>query len=353
MILAFDVGGTKIEAGAFRCVGVEGVPALLPLEGAGSNRVTKSFSSGDVSDFADVVASIVPRAADANAVEAIALAVAGPIDRNRGRVQLTNLPWGIDFADLSRQFSNVPVIAFNDLEALAWATLCLQPGDGVTLQRGQEGGHHGGLHGNRAVIAAGTGLGEALVVWDGKDYLPVATEGGHAGFAPTTDDDAGILKLARRHYGDHVSWERVVSGAFGMPLLLEFYSDGGKLLTSDWACPKSFTAKENFDWGGLITARAESGDSIAVKVLRRFCWLYGSEAGNLALKCMGTGGVFVGGGIAPKILKWLQGGDFLAGFLAKGRFAELMSEIPVTVLTASALTLRGAAFGASRTVRGE
>ena len=344
MILAFDVGGTKIEAGAFRCVGDDGFPSPLPLAGAASSHFTKSFSAGDVSDFADVVASVVPRASEGGAVRAIALAVAGPIDRRQGRVQLTNLPWGIDFADLSRQFSNVPVIAFNDLEALAWATLCCRPDDGVILQAGRESKSFG----NRAVIAAGTGLGEALVVWDGKDFVPVATEGGHAGFAPATDDDAGILKLARRHFGDHVSWERVVSGAFGMPLLLEFYSDGGQRLSSDWSCPKSFAPGGSFDWGALITARAEAGDGIAMKVLRRFCWLYGAEAGNLALKCMATGGVYVGGGIAPKILSWMQGGDFLAGFRAKGRFAEMMSEIPVTVLTAPSLTLRGAAFGASR-----
>ena len=193
--------------------------------------------------------------------------------------------------------------------------------------------------GNAAVISAGTGLGEAGMYWDGDRYRPFACEGGHADYAPHTDDAVDLLQYLRKKLGGRVSWERVVSGP-GIENIYDFLRDGGRFTEPEWLRQ----ALAAGDPPAVITASAlESKSDLCAAALDMFVSAYGAEAGNLALKVMATGGVYVGGGIAPKILPKLRTGSFVRAFTAKGRLAHLMEAIPVRVITNEHTALLGAA----------
>jgi len=261
--------------------------------------------------------------------QAAAFGVAGPVARGISRI--TNLPWLVSAEVLSRQLDLPGVQVLNDLEALAWGIDTLQGDELVELQPGAAD-----AAGNRAVIAAGTGLGEAGMCFTGRLHVPFATEGGHSDFAPATERDWRLHGFLHKRFG-HVSWERVVSGT-GLVDLFEFLlQDTGE------AAPGWFEDPAQ-DSAACITRHGLSGDEpLCVQALDWFVRLYGAEAGNLALKMKATGGLYLGGGIAPKILPALQGGAFLDAFLDKGRMRRLVESMPVRVIRNEQVSLQGLA----------
>lgn len=244
------------------------------------------------------------------------LGLAGPV---RGdTVRLTNLPWTLSAPALARDLGLEAVHLLNDLEALAWSLDALAAEDLLTLQHGRSA-----AAGNRALIAAGTGLGQAGLYHDGQRWHPFASEGGHADFAPADERGFQLQRMLAARFG-HVSWERVVSGQGLVHLyecLLEMAGEGHPPWLEEPDAPARVSR------GAL-----EEQDALCSEALRWFARLYGAEAGNLALKTMALGGVYVGGGIAPKILPLLQAGGFMEGFLDKGRMRGLLEGMAVQVI---------------------
>jgi glucokinase len=266
-------------------------------------------------------------------VTAAAFGVAGPVVA--GRCVATNLPWVIDERSVSRKLRIKRVTLLNDLVALSLGALALPAaklhplGPGVPKKRGA----------NVAVIAAGTGLGEAILVWDGARFVPCPTEGGHSDYAPGSDLEVELLAFLRSRFG-HVSWERILSGN-GLGNLYDFFvSAQGIRETAENV--RALAAAE--DRNAAIAALAEGRKSeAAARAVALFASIYGAEAGNLALKALAVGGVFVCGNIAARMAKSLEKNGFVTAFMAKGRFETLMSKIPVAVVLDSDVGLAGAA----------
>jgi glucokinase len=227
----------------------------------------------------------------------------------------------------------------NDLEAAAYGIFTLESQELFTLNQGVSG-----QRGNKVLIAAGTGLGEATLFDDGSDYHPSASEGGHGDFAPTDETQIDLLRHLIKKFR-HVSYERVVSGP-GIASIYGFLRDNGRLEEPDWLKQKISAAE---DMSVVISHEGLTGSSaICVQALNLFVSVYGAEAGNLALRGKATGGVYIGGGIAPKILAKLEDGTFMRAFLDKGRYLELLSGMPVRVILNDQAALQGAAFYAVR-----
>jgi glucokinase len=253
------------------------------------------------------------------------------------KVRTTNLPWHVDADILQAQFGFGICALLNDLEATACGIPALGMEDIVILQRGDPE-----ASGNAAVIAAGTGLGEAGMYWDGRRHRAFATEGGHTSFSPRDELETELLTYLQGRYG-HVSWERVVSG-MGLIDLHGFLRSYRKSALPHWLDEEMRAG----DAGAAISRAAANGsDEVCVETLERFVQLYGSEAGNLALKTMSCGGMYVGGGIAPKILPLLQRGTFIEAFLGKGRMRPLLEAMPVRVILNERTALYGPALHAA------
>ncbi len=317
MILGGDIGGTHTRLAVFGDDGrraPDGAKHEYPSrEHAGLDEIVRQFASDT---------GVHPTAA--------CFGVAGPV-RN-GRCVATNLPWIIDAAVLGREL-DTPTWVINDLEAFAWGLASLAPDELIALSPGADD-----ATGNAAVVAAGTGLGEAGLYWDGRQHEPFATEGGHASFAPTDEVEVALLRWLQGRFGQHVSWERVVSGP-GLVSVYEFLRDTGRGEEPPWLAE----AMRGGDPGAAIAEAALDGRSpLAVEALHRFVSLYGREASNFALKVMATGGVYLGGGIAPRILPKLRDGTFLASFLDKGRMRPLLEAMPVRVVLNDQAGLLGA-----------
>ncbi len=258
-----------------------------------------------------------------------AFGVAGPV--LDGRCRTTNLPWEVSAASLSSALG-IPAYLLNDLEALAWGIDTLEDSSLVSLQTGQAV-----ASGNKAIIAAGTGLGQAGLTFDGIRHRPFACEGGHTDFAPQTERDSALLKALQARYG-HVSWERMVSG----PGLVELFQQ--VLKTAGTAAPDWLGDPLQEGAAARISQHALAEDNaLSVEALDWFIELYGREAGNLALKLNTTGGLYLGGGIAPKILARLGSGRFIEAFLDKGRMGGLLSHMPVKVICDEQTALYGLA----------
>lgn len=311
MLLSGDIGGTHIRL------------ALIERRGDGAFSFARRerYHSRDFACFEDVLTAFAPPPG----IPA-AFAVAGPVVG--GEAQVTNLPWRLDAQTLARRFSFAPCLLLNDLEAVAWGLTALPESAFVTLQAG-----HAQAQGHQAVIAAGTGLGEAGLFWDGRRHRPFACEGGHASFAPRDAREWALFEALRKRHG-HVSWERVVSG-MGIPILYaHLCREAGVLPGIDPDHPQAAV------W---IGRQAEAGDLRSIEALHWFASLYGAEAGNLALKLMSRGGMFVAGGIAPKILPFLTDGGFVAAFRAKGRMQPLLEAMPVRIVCDEDVALYGLA----------
>ena len=315
MLLGGDIGATKTTLALF-----DAGRLLAPEQQ--ETHPSHSFRS-----LEEIVAAYV--AAHRPHVDAACFGIAGPVLGTR--VVTTNLPWVVDAGVLRQQLGGAPVLLLNDIEALAYGVLVL-PGDRLeVLNPGQD------VTGNVAVIAAGTGLGEGGLVWDGARHVAIASEGGHADFGPRTEREIALLRyLGARH--PHVSWEHVVCGP-GLVNCFEFLRDEVKL-----PVPAALASAVAAEGAAAVSVAALAGrDEIAVAALDLFTGCYGAEAGNLALKLKATGGVYVGGGIAPKILPKLRDGTFRRAFLAKGRFADFLAAIPVRAILDDRTALYGAA----------
>jgi glucokinase len=322
MILAGDIGGTKT------------VLALINKNGDGSLNCVyeQTFASGEFETFSHILDLFLANHAT---VDAACIGVAGPVINQR--CQTINLPWLLDGEQLKARLGTERVKLLNDLEAMAIGMLYLQEQDFVELNPNAEP-----QTGNVAVIAAGTGLGEAMLHWDGRQYHPIATEGGHCDFAAQNDQQDRLLAYLRGRYPDHVSWERILSGS-GFSHIYDFLVDSGFAP----ACPAVPALNDPNSYGidrsAVISRLGINGEDVLCgEVVRLFVELYGAEAGNLALKSFATGGVFIGGGIGPKIRSALESGEFMQAFTAKGRFQGMLSKLSVKLALNPRTPLLGA-----------
>lgn len=320
MILAGDIGGTKTNL------------ALYNLENDELKIVSqKQYASKDYASFMDLIKDFKDENRIDN-IEALCLGIAGPIIDERCRT--TNLPWDIRAKDLKKEFEINSVKLLNDLESTAYGMLYLKDDEFIDLNpTGRE------AKGNIAVIAAGTGLGEAILHYDGESYTPIGTEGGHTDFASISAQQDELLMWLRRRYPGHVSYERVVSGV-GIYTLYEFLCE-----TNFAPQPQAMmNIPDGMDKSAMVSRCAlEQNDPLCMETLRLFAEIYAAEAGNLALKSMSLGGVYIGGGIAPKILPIIKSEYFLNAFLSKGRFEELLRGMKLKVSLNQETALLGAA----------
>ena len=317
MILAGDIGGTKTNIAFF-------ADAKRP-----EVLVQETFPSRAHAGLEEIVRQFISR--HALRVRHAAFGVAGPV-RN-GRCEATNLPWVVDAATLAAELGIRDVWVINDLEANAYGIATLGPTDLVTINAGAVN-----ATGNAAIIAAGTGLGEAGLYWDGSTHHPFATEGGHANFGPGDALESELLHWLSTQF-EHVSWERLVSGP-GLVNVYRFLRDTRRGEEPAWLAEEMRAG----DPAAVISRAAQGGKSpLCGQALDLFMGLYGSEAANLALKIMATGGVYVGGGIAPKNLDKLKDGTFMKRFVAKGRMQPLLEAMPVRVILNDKTALLGAA----------
>lgn len=323
MILAGDIGGTNARLAFFE-------------PNNGSLRLVSSsvFPSRDYATLDEIVVKFV----NSSSVrpDAACFGIAGPVQQNH--VKASNLPWTIDGERLANEIKLKRAVLINDLEANAWGIAGLEPKDVVPLNKVD-----GTPVGNQAVIAAGTGLGEAGMYWDGQQYHIFACEGGHTDFAPRNALEIELLGYLEARY-EHVSYERVVSGP-GLVNVFDFLRD-----TKRGTVPASLAAEIEHGGAATISKAAMAGTAeICVDALDLFISIYAAEAGNLALKLMATGGIYLGGGISPKILPKLQGPAFMENFLSKGRMQRLLESIPVRVIMNDQTALLGAARCAAAT----
>ena len=325
MILAGDIGGTKTSLALFEREGDR-----LKILSQHRFESRKYETLGDIiHDFRQMYVDIL--------ITSASFAIAGPIIEQRCRT--TNLPWEISAHELKDLLNITQVFLLNDLEATAYGMLCLDKDEFINLNPNAVY-----AKGNCAVIAAGTGLGESMLYYDGTSYHPIASEGGHCDFAPLNEQQDALLLWLRQHYPKHVSLERILSGP-GISALYDFLHESGFAPESDRM--KNLSEKE--DKNGHISKNAlEFHDPLCIETLRLFCEIYGAETGNLALKTMSLGGVYIGGGIAPKILPFLQSDAFINAFVAKGRFEPMLRNISVKVSLNPETALLGAAHFAKR-----
>lgn len=326
MLLAGDVGGTNMRL------------ALYDVEGGKLvERRRARFPTRDFSTLQDAFDGFL---AGEKHLEAAAFGVAGPV--RDGKAEGTNVAFAIDATGI-RAALGVPAAVLNDLEANAWGLDELAAEDFEVLNRGEAD-----RRGNGALISAGTGLGEAILFRAPSGFVPMPSEGGHASFAPRNDEEIELLKALRLRHG-HVSWERVVSGP-GLGTLYRFERQLSGVPEPEWLAREIAASGD----AAPVVSRAalEESDPVCQRTLHRFVSLFGAEAGNLALKALATGGVFIGGGIAPKILPLLRDGFFTA-FTAKGRFAPVLARIPIRVVRNDSCAILGAARAAARVARGE
>jgi len=305
VILAGDIGGTKT------------VLSILTSDTNGSLTCLQeqTYSSRQFPEFDDILTAFLP--ADVT-IRSACFGVAGPVVNQR--CHTTNLPWLLDATELKKKLGTAKVKLLNDLEAMALGMLCLPEHDLVELNPKAET-----QAGNIAVIAAGTGLGEAILYWDGSKHHPMATEGGHSDFAAKNSQQDLLLAYLRKSYPDHVSYERILSG-IGFSHLYDFLCDQGFAPP----CPDVPELNSGIDRNAVISRLGIAGkDALCAEAVRLFVDFYGAETGNLALKSLATGGIFIGGGIGPKILPAMQDGNFMRAFKAKGRLLPLLDKIPV------------------------
>ena len=332
MILAGDVGGTKVHL------------ALYTFEqGKLQQQREQKFPAHEFASLDDVVNRFLDEgdghsAEIRNDVASACFGCPGPVQD--GRIQLTNLPWQLDTRDLQKSLRLEHIFLINDLEANAYGIPELAPDAIFSLHEGERG-----AVGHRGLISAGTGLGEGLLIWDGKQHRPVASEGGHCDYAPRNEREIALLRYLQGTLKGRVSFERVVSG-MGITNLYSFLRDDQKMEEPDWLKEKMATGDPN----AVIGQSAEDGSSeLCFETMQMFCGSYGAEAGNVALKVLAKGGVYLGGGIAPKMLKTLEDGTFMQAFLDKGRLSPVLEKMPVRVILDDTCALLGAAaFAESR-----
>lgn len=320
MILAGDVGGTKVD---------------LALYGFDHGRLShvrdERFPAREYAGLEDIVRKFLIESGDPE-VNAACFGVPGPV--RGGRLKLTNLPWVLDSRELSQELKIDHLFLINDLEANGYGIPELAPEQIYELSAGAPSSV-----GNRGLVSAGTGLGEAILVWNGKMHVPMASEGGHCDFSPRNELEIEMLRYLQRTLKGRVSFERVVSG-LGLKNIYGFLRDEKGLEEPDWLKERMLAEDPN----AIIGELGEAGtNELCVKTLDMFASAYGAEAGNLALKVLSVGGMYLGGGIAPKILKKMRDGTFMKAFVDKGRLSDLLVHMPVRIILESRCALMGAA----------
>jgi glucokinase len=316
-VLVGDIGGTKTALGLAKTH-----RDRVELDG------TRQYPSADFASLDEIVRRYLD---ETGAVcRFAAFAIAGPVRERRS--QATNLPWELDADAMEQALGFAGVALLNDLEATAWGLAALEPADLAEIHPGEP------ALGNACVVAAGTGLGEAGLFWDGLRHQPFATEGGHADFAPADALDCALHEFLKQRFG-RVSWERVVSG-LGIRNLYDFLSEWRGIESPPALCEAIATGDAA---AAIAAAASERICPVCTETMALFFRLYGREAGNMALKQMALGGVYLGGGIAPKNLDALRSSAFLEGFFDKGRLEPLMRAMPVRVIVQPNTPLMGAA----------
>jgi len=318
-VLAGDIGGTKTRL------------AVFDVHGTRLETLTeRSYPSGSYSGLEDIVQDFLG-GTSADCRQAC-FGIAGPVQR--GRAQATNLPWIVEEQAIAALFGFERVALINDLEANAWGIGALHENDFYTINAGSPD-----ARGNACIISAGTGLGEAGLYWDGQRHWPFACEGGHATFSPSSDLEIALLKYLRERFG-HASWERVVSG-MGLVNVHDFLRTHRSVPAPSWL-REEMSARDPA--AAISRAAIDGRDSLCAEALDLFIHLYGVEAGNHALKIMATGGVYLGGGVAPKNLERFKGPLFMQGFLNKGRMQPLLEAMPVKIILNDSTALYGPAL---------
>jgi glucokinase len=317
MILAGDVGGTKVHLALYDFINGK-------LEYSRDER----FPAKDYSGLEEIVKKFL----GAFTVTAACFGVPGPV--RDGRLRLTNLPWTLDSRELAVSLGINHVFLINDLEANGYGVAELAADQIYTLSEGDAS-----QIGNRALIAAGTGLGEGLLIWNGHSHTPYPSEGGHTDFAPRNEDEIDLLRFLKQKYSGRISQERIVSGP-GLTNIYDFLREVRGIDEPVWLAERLAAEDPN----AVITELALAAKSeICEKALDMFVSAYGAETGNLALKILSVGGVYVGGGIAPRILDKLKDGRFMKAFTDKGRLSQLLINMPVRIILESRAALLGAA----------
>jgi len=323
MILAGDVGGTKVHLALYNFTGGK----LTPVR-------DKKIPAAQYKCLDDVVKEFLPDATEKAQVAAACFGCPGPV--RDARLKLTNLPWTLDARDLQRSLGIEHIFLINDLEANGYGIPELAEDKIFTLHKGDAASV-----GHRGLVSAGTGLGECLLIWDTKSrrHLPIPSEGGHCDFAARNEREERLLNYLRTTLKGRVSFERVVSG-LGIKNVYAFLRDIEKMEEPAWLRDRMAGEDPNV----VIGECGENGSSeICSETLSMFASAYGAEAGNVALKVLAMGGMYLGGGIAPKILKTMQKGEFVQAFLDKGRMSPLLEAIPVRIIMDDTCALLGAA----------
>ncbi|HUB29097.1 MAG TPA: glucokinase [Terracidiphilus sp.] len=318
MILAGDVGGTKVHL------------ALYDFSnGKLQHTRDERYPAKDFGGLEEIVKEFL----GTDQISSACFGVPGPV--RDGRLRLTNLPWTLDSRELACDLKVQHVFLINDLEANGYGVAELSADQIYTLSEG-DAGHVG----NRALIAAGTGLGEGILAWNGRMHIPYPSEGGHVDYAPRNEEEIELLRFLKQKYNGRVSFERVVSG-MGMTSIYEFLREIKGVEEPKWLAEK---IAEAGDPNSVITEMGLAAKSeLCEKTLDMFVSAYGAEAGNLALKVLSVGGLYVGGGIAPRILEKLKDGTFMKAFTDKGRLSQLLVNMPVRIILESRAALMGAA----------
>jgi glucokinase len=320
MILAGDVGGTKVHL------------ALYSFEHAQLVHVRdERFPAHEYSGLQEIVQRFLAESSNPE-ITAACFGVPGPV--RGGRLRLTNLPWVLDARELSAGLNITHLFLINDLEANGYGIPELTAEQILTLNQGDPAGV-----GNRALVSAGTGLGEGVLVWNGKTHVPMASEGGHSDFAARNPLEMELFTWLTQKLNGRVSYERVISGP-GLTNIYTFLRDEKGMEEPAWLTQRMQTEDPN----AIIGEAGEAGTSeLCSKALEMFAASYGAEAGNMVLTVLATGGMYIGGGIAPKMLKTMQSGIFMQAFADKGRLSELLVHTPVHIILESRAALMGAA----------
>ena len=315
-ILAADIGGTKTNI------------ALYQLDGSGLNMLNqKRYVSKDYPSLTDIIHDF----SAGKLPDRISAAVAGPVID--GKSKLTNLSWQLDSKAMSTDLGR-PVHFINDLEATAYGLAGLEEKERCTLAKGAAD-----AKGNIAIIAPGTGLGEAGLYWDGQRYHPFATEGGHSDFAPRNEMDVEIFRYLQKQFG-HVSWERVVSG-MGIKNIYRWLTERRKETVPEWLAQRM----QDGDPAAVISEAAlKHEDLVCAETMDLFVRYLATEASSLVLKLMATGGLYLAGGIPPKILPLLQTDSWEKHFDNNGRMHELSAKVPIHVVLNDKMALMGAGY---------
>jgi glucokinase len=325
VILAGDVGGTKVELALYQFT-----------QGQLSQVHEGRFAAKEFPGLEKILKKFLEEsgitAAERASLVAACFGVPGPV--RQGRLKLTNLAWEVDSHRLAADLNIEHVYLINDLEANGYGIAELAPDKIFCLSKGDPG-----AKGNRALMSAGTGLGEGALMWNGHVHVPAASEGGHGDFAARTDDEIELLRYLRSMLHGRVSCERVVSG-IGLKNIYSFCRDVKGMEEPGWLKARMLKEDPNAVIGEL---GEEGGNALCAKTLDMFVSAYGAEAGNLALRILAVGGVYLGGGIAPKILAKMSDGAFMKAFMDKGRLSDLLAQVPVSIILDDKAALMGAA----------